>query len=174
MNTLLDTYADRIRIGRRGFEQLCTWKYAKETADRVRTRTPDDVAAILMPVADRAVDSLRRRFQDGFFPRRQRGDKNVIIRIPGERPAHLSPERTTAVLLKVLRNATHGFGGRDPQPATHKELVAERLLAHHDGEMPADLVFLPYLYLLDALSQPERVRETIAKRISKRQSVTSA
>jgi len=172
MNTLLDTYADRIRIGGRGFERLCTWQYAKKAADRVHTRMPDDVAAILMPVADRAVESLRR-FQEGFFIRRQRRDKNVIIRIPGEHPEHLQPEQATAVLLKVLRNATHGFGGRDPQPATKKELIAERLLAHHDGEMPADLVFLPYLYLLDALSQPEQVRETIAKRISKRQPVTS-
>jgi hypothetical protein len=35
--------------------------------------------------------------------------------------------------------------------------------------MPADLVFLPYLYLLDTLSRPERVRETIVKRARARE-----
>jgi hypothetical protein len=39
-------------------------------------------------------------------------------------------------------------------------VVAERLLAHHTGDMPADLVFLPYLHLLDPLSDPQQVPKT--------------
>ena len=50
------------------------------------------------------------------------------------------------------------------QPETEKDQVAERLLAHHTGEIPDDLVFLPYLYLLDTLCHPDKVRETIVKR----------
>src|SRR5262249_51768832 len=99
MNTLLDTYADRIL--RRDFEQLCTYNFAKEAADRVRTRMPEDVASVLMPVADRAVESLQR-VQDGFFIREQRGDANVIVRIPSSTtPRHVEPPRAVAVLLKV-------------------------------------------------------------------------
>jgi hypothetical protein len=160
MNTLLDTYADRIT--ERRFDQLCTYDTAKATAERVRTKMPEDVAAILMPLADRAVDSLRR-VQDGFFFRKQRGDNDVVVRIPGSnRGHHRQPQRAAAMLLKIYRNATHGFGGMR-QPETEKDLVAERLLAHHTGDIPDDLVFLPYLYLLDTLCHPDKVRETIVK-----------
>jgi hypothetical protein len=38
--------------------------------------------------------------------------------------------------------------------------------------MLADLVFLPYLYLLDTLSDPEQVRENILKRVLTRQHLT--
>jgi hypothetical protein len=80
MNTLLDTYADRIT--QRRFDQLCTFDTAKAVAESVRSKMPEAVAAILMPLADRAVDGLRR-VQDGFFFREQRGDNNVVVRIPG-------------------------------------------------------------------------------------------
>ena len=52
MNTVLDTYADRIMQLR--FDQLCTFDTAKATAERVRSRMPEAVAAILI--------SARRRF----------------------------------------------------------------------------------------------------------------
>jgi hypothetical protein len=161
MNTLLDSYADRIIDC--DFDKLCRYEHAKETADRVRTKMPDSVAALLMPLADRSVKSLGR-VQDGFFFRDQRGDKNVVVRIPGSTPEqHREPPRAAAMLLKLYRNATHGFGGIR-QPQSDKDLVAERLLAHHTGEVPDDLVFLPYLYLLDVLCKPDTVRETIVKR----------
>ncbi|MGX9790503.1 hypothetical protein [Mycobacterium sp. MMS18-G62] len=160
MNTLLDSYADRIMDRR--FEQLCRYNVAKEAADRVRAKMPDVVAALLMPLADRAVDSLRR-VQDGFFFRKQRGDDNVLIRIPGDpNPVHREPELAAALLLKIYRNATHGFGG-GRLPESEKDQVAEKLLAHHTGELPDDLVFLPYLYLLDTLCNPEKIRQTIIK-----------
>ena len=124
---------------------------------------PESVAALLMPLADRAVEGLRR-VQDGFFFREQRGDRNVVTWIPGSnRGHHREPPRAAAILLKLYRNATHGFGGiRRPQ--SDKDLIAERLLAHHTGETPDNLVFLPFLYLLDTLCAPARIRETIVKR----------
>lgn len=161
MNTLLDSFADRIIDC--DFDKLCRYDHAKDTADRVRAKMPEVVAPLLMPLADRAVESLRR-VQDGFFFREQRGDKNVVVRIPGsDQGHHKEPPRAAAMLMKLYRNATHGFGGiRHPQ--SDKDLIAERLLAHHTGEMPDDLVFLPYLYLLDTLCHPDEVRKTILKR----------
>ncbi|AXN45106.1 hypothetical protein MM1218R_03171 [Mycobacterium marinum] len=161
MNTLLDSYADRIIDC--DFEKLCTYDHAKATAEHVRSKMPESVAALLMPLVDRAVEGLRR-VQDGFFFREQRGDRNVVTWIPGSnRGHHREPPRAAAILLKLYRNATHGFGGiRRPQ--SDKDLIAERLLAHHTGETPDDLVFLPFLYLLDTLCAPARVRETIVKR----------
>jgi hypothetical protein len=160
MNTLLDSYADRVLD--KDFIRLCTYDFAKETADRVRTRMPEVVAALLMPLADRAVESLLR-VQEGFFFREQRGDKNVVIRIPGDQnERHREAPWAAAMLLKLYRNATHGFGG-NRAPVSDKDLIAERLLAHHTGQIPDDLVFLPYLYLLDVLCEPGRTRETIVK-----------
>jgi hypothetical protein len=166
MNTLLDTFADRIKG--RDFDKLCTYDTAKKVADRVRTRMPDDVGQILMPIADRAVESLRDA-EAGFFIRRQRGDANVVVAIPEDPcPHQRQPPRATAILLKVFRNATHGFGGLNPNPRNKNDRVAERLLAVHTGDMPADLVYLPYLYLLEMLSDPEQTRATIVKRVGKR------
>ena len=114
-----------------------------------------------MPLADRAVEGLRR-VQDGFFFREQRGDRNVVIWIPGSsRGHHREPPRAAAILLKLY--ATHGLGGIWRRPSD-KDLIAERLLAHHTGDTPDDLVSLPFLYLLDTLCAPARVRETIVKR----------
>ena len=168
MYSLLDSFADRIIDC--DFEKLCTFANAKATADRVRTKMPESVANLLMPLADRAVDALRR-LQDGFFFREQRGDNNVIVRLPeSAQEYHRELPRATAMLMKLFRNATHGFGGiRRPQSET--EWVAERLLAHHTGEMPDDLVFLPYLYLLDTLCEPDRARAVIVKRSRVRDAV---
>ncbi|GAB3228239.1 hypothetical protein [Mycolicibacterium hippocampi] len=161
MNTLLDSFADRIIDC--DFDRLCRYDHAKDTADRVRSKMPDVVATLLMPLADRAVEALGG-VRDGFFFREQRGDKNVVVRIPGSGQGHhREPPRAVAMLLKLYRNATHGFGGLR-QPQNEKDVVAERLLAHHTGEMPDDLVFLPYLYLLDTLCHPDAVRRTILKR----------
>ncbi|MDQ1247247.1 MAG: hypothetical protein QG597_1617 [Actinomycetota bacterium] len=163
--TLLDSFADRIIDCE--LDKLCRYDHAKATADRVRTKMPESVAAVLMPLADRAVDGLLR-LQEGFFFREQRGDKNVVIWIPGsERGHHQEPHRAAAMLMKLFRNATHGYGGiRRPQ--SEKDWVAERLLAHHTGETPDDLVFLPYLYLLDTLCNPEEIRKTIVERARQR------
>jgi hypothetical protein len=161
MNTLLDAYADRIMD--RDFERLCTLKFAKVTADQVRQKMPPDAAAILMPAADRAVEALERA-QDGFFIQRQRGDDDVSFRLPDGTWQHRSPERAVAMLLKVYRNSTHGFGHR--KGARRKHEVDASLLVHHDGELPADIVFLPYLYLLDTLCNPERVRQEIERKVA--------
>lgn len=161
MNTLLDAYADRIMD--RDFERLCTWSFAKETADCVRKKMPPAAAALLMPMADRAVTALQRA-QEGFFIQQQRGDKDVSFRLPDGTWEHRSPERAIAMLLKVYRNSTHGFGHK--KGARRRNEIAAGILVHHHGEMPADIVYLPYLYLLETLCNPERVRKDIERKVS--------
>lgn len=161
MNTLLDAFADRILD--RDFERLCTLTFAQATADQVRQKMPPGAAAILMPAADRAVNALERA-QAGFFIQQQRGDADVSFRLPDGSWQTRSPERAIAMLLKVYRNSTHGFGHR--KGARRKHVIDASLLVHHDGELPADIVFLPYLYLLDTLCNPERVREDIQRKVA--------
>lgn len=40
-----------------------------------------------------------------------------------------------------------------------------RLLIHHDGDLPSDLVYLPYLYLLHCLCNPDLMRANIAGKV---------
>jgi hypothetical protein len=54
------------------------------------------------------------------------------------------------------RNATHGFGHIRSHDADNV-----RILAHHDGRLPRDLIHLPYLYLLEILCTPAEVIRTI-------------
>jgi hypothetical protein len=58
----------------------------------------------------------------------------------------------TAQYVKLLRNATHGFGD-----ITERNR-GEVLLAHHDGVIPDDLAFLAWLYLLDLLNNTDRLQ----------------
>jgi hypothetical protein len=59
-----------------------------------------EVAAILMPVADRALNALYR-VQQGFFIQQQRGDEQVSFRLPDGTWEKRSAERATAMLLRV-------------------------------------------------------------------------
>ena len=80
-------------------------------ADRIRAKMLPDVAQILMPAADRAVAALES-IHEGFFIREQCGDDELILRMPDGQIQSRSPERATALLLKILRNASHGYGHR--------------------------------------------------------------
>lgn len=103
--------------------------------------------------------------QKGFFIQQQRDDDEVVLRLPDGRIESRSLERATALLLKIYRNATHGFGHR--KGAKAKTIVDSRLLAHHTGELPDDIVFLPYLYLLDLLCDPKQIRSSIARQVAR-------
>jgi hypothetical protein len=163
MNSLLDTFADRIYEGTDGFERLCTLKHAKSVADQARRRMPASVAALLMPSAERAIAALER-IQEGFFIQRQRGDEAVRLFTSSGLLEERSPERATALLLKVYRNATHGFGHR--KGAKAKNEIEASVLAHHHGELPRDIVYLPYLYLLDILCNPARTAASVARKVA--------
>jgi len=165
MNSLLDTFADRIYDGSEVFERLCTLKHAKSVADDVRRGMLDAEAALLMPAVDRALDALAR-IQDGFFIRHQRGDEAVHLYTASGKLEERTPERASALLLKVYRNATHGFGHRKGAKAKHE--IEASVLAHHDGEFPRDIIFLPYLYLLDVLCNPARTAASIARKVALR------
>ena len=42
--------------------------------------------------------------------------------------------------------------------------MTDALLAHHDGHIPHDIGLLAYLYLLDLMMHPERVRRQLYRR----------
>lgn len=163
MNDLLGAFADRIMPVGTDFERLCTLSFAEKKAAAVRQAMPNSVAAILMPAVDRAVKALAE-VQDGFFIQRQRGDAMVRLRQPDGIWRELAPERAAARLMHIHRNATHGYGHR--KGARKKNEQNASLLVHHNGHLPADIVLLPYLYLLDTLCNPDRVRHDIVRKVA--------
>jgi hypothetical protein len=163
MNDLLGAFADRIMPVGTEIDRLCTLSHAKEKAAAVRKAMPESVAALLMPAVDRAVNALAE-VQDGFFIQRQRGDEKVRLRQPDGAWEEFPPERAAARLLQIHRNATHGYGHR--RGARKKNELNASLLVHDHGHIPADIVLLPYLYLLDTLCNPDRVRQDIARKVA--------
>jgi hypothetical protein len=78
----------------------------------------------------------------------------VDLQLRGSSVRSLSVEEAVARYLKLLRDATHGHGSdKESSKAT-----TDALLAHHDGHIPHDIGLLGYLYLLDLLMHPDRVR----------------
>jgi hypothetical protein len=120
---------------------------------------PADVAAVLLPSARRAVAALRR-YQDGFLPSSHVSGGQVAIPLKGGRTTSVSLEGATKQYLRVLRNTSHGFSGKDDAGRRRDEL----LLMSHTGELPDDFALLPYLYWLDYIANPQRLRQRLEPR----------
>lgn len=155
--TLLFTVLDSLE-GVRGVNLLnmCTLSHAKKVLECLEATLSAPAAEVLLPAARRGVSALEQ-MQSGFFIRSQLGTDKVDLQLKGDETRSLSPEVAAARYLKVLRDATHGHGS--DREASKVQTAA--LLAHHDGDVPHDLGLLGYLYLLDLLAHPERLRRTL-------------
>jgi hypothetical protein len=162
MNNLFDLIH---RITGADVDRLCTLSYAEKMAAEVRSNMIESVAALLMSSADRAVNALAE-VQNRLFIQQQRGDENVRLYLPDGSYEERTPERAVAMLLKLFRDATHGYGGKSRE-SQRKVAIDAALLAHYDGQMPNDIVLLPFLYLLDVLCNPDKLRNSIAQRVSR-------
>ena len=134
------------------FDTRCGYTHAQGVLDDLYAVLPSAVAAVLLPRANRAVAALRE-LQEGFFlPSRVSGGTILLPSRSGpDQPVPL--EAAAASWLRVLRNAGHGFGSK---PA--KKARDDVLLMAHDGTVPPDLPDLPYLYMLELLAHPEKLR----------------
>jgi hypothetical protein len=131
------------------FAQATKLSRAQKTLARLEELLPTDVAATLLPTARRAVEGLRGCQDQFFLDSRIAGDK---IRVPDRNgpDRELPIEQAVAQYLRVLRNANHGFGGQDDAQRRRDEV----LLMAHTGDIPDDVVLLPYLYWLEVLTDP--------------------
>lgn len=146
--TTLDTISSLTGVT---LEVLFDHAHATKTLASVTQHIPASAAEILLPAAHRAVDALVH-VQDGFFLRAPDG----TVTIAG-RP--LTPARAAAQYLDTLRDATHGFStvrSNSQQRAKNSDL-----LAVHDGTVPHDVGLLTWLYLLDLLLRPDRLRRIL-------------
>ena len=154
---LMFTVLDSLE-GLRGIDLLtmCTLRHAKKVLEQLETSIPPSAQEVLLPAARRAVSALEK-MQGGFFIRSQLGAEDIILHRGDGTAESMTPEKAVAHYLKVLRDATHGHG---TNKANAKARTAA-LLAHHTGDVPHDLGPLAYLYLLDMLADPHRLRRIL-------------
>ena len=88
---------------------------------------------------------------DGFHTRGLDGNTAITVSRADGGIDTFDPDQAAARYVGVLRNATHGHGAKSPDAA----LIANALLAHHDGQLPHDLALLGCLHLLDVIGRPE-------------------
>jgi hypothetical protein len=135
---------------------MCTLSHASKILASLEQSMPAAAGEILLPAARRAVEALRA-LQEGFFIRRQLCTTTVELQLGAGQVRSLSVEEAAARYLKVLRDATHGHGSNKESSSA----LTDALLAHHDGDIPHDVGLLAYLYLLDVLANPDRLRRTL-------------
>jgi hypothetical protein len=154
--TVLDTLA---AVNGRSLMSNCTLSVARSALDGLRAELPADAAEVLLPAAERAVAALEQ-VQDGFFLGRIAGSNDLTLVYSDGRTEQMDLTRAAAHYIDVLRNATHGHG------STKKGQIdrTRALLVHHTGDLPADLSLLGYLYLLDVLANPDRLRTILYKK----------
>jgi hypothetical protein len=131
----------------------CKLSRAERALTSLEADLPSAAAELLLSPARRAVKALRD-LQDGFFlPSRTTGG---VVRLPDRQgnDRNWPIDEAVALYLQLLRNANHGF---TPERDAN-ERRDQILLMAHDGDVPGDIAFLPYLYWLEAIAHPDRLR----------------
>lgn len=129
--------------------------HAQRVLHSLEESMSDAAGEVLLPMAYGAVEALRR-VQGGFFLRTAAGQDSVRLRSNDGHEHLLPPEKATAIYMKLLRDATHGHGGKGK---TTEQTAG--LLAQHDGRVPHEIGLLAYLYLLDVIANPDRLRRCL-------------
>ena len=143
----------------RPIEKNADLAFAERTLERLKELIPEAAHPVLMPRAERAVEALRE-VQDGFFIGVST-DRSIELEQGSGRRVSLA--KAAAQYLKMLRNATHGHGGKSARAQT----IADTLLACHNGNVPHDVSLLGWLYLLDLLARPEVLHARLTSRATR-------
>ncbi|OZC63182.1 hypothetical protein CH306_25090 [Rhodococcus sp. 15-725-2-2b] len=138
---------------------LCKPSVAAKALQQVRERMPADVQSVLLPYAAFGVEALTE-VGDGFFIKNYRRSEKVILKLPGGADKSLSLDDAVSQFMRLRRNTTHGFDKPDP--------VRDRLFAQHNGRLPATLMYLPLLYLMYIMSDPDDLRRRLLRRSARR------
>lgn len=141
------------------FFEACKLSRAERVLASLETDMPAAAAELLLLPARRAVAALRQ-LQHGFFlPSRTTGS---TVRLPDRQgnERDWQVEEAVGLYLQLLRNANHGF---TPEQDANQRRDQILLLAH-DGDVPGDIAFLPYLYWLDTIAHPERLGRRLRPR----------
>ncbi len=157
MFNFIDTLASVSEVD---LTKLFTLDAVDKRLQTLRDEMTPEAARFLLPPANAAREALRA-VQDEFVLGVDADRARISLSGPsGSEPLGLST--AAARYLKLMRNATHGFGGRS-RGTTPSQLEQNRhLVAHHSGDLPENLHLLAYLHLLYFLARPTNPRARLS------------
>lgn len=131
----MDLLADSF-IAANGIGQLMTPSRLSKRITAIEQRVPTRIRPLVMAPARRALTAAQQVSEEFFA-------------------ASPNPDATTESRLIHLwnarRNTTHGFNEN------------AEILAEHTGRLPADIVLVPMVYLLDILTDRHRLMQRISR-----------
>ncbi|MGW0323961.1 hypothetical protein [Nocardia sp. NPDC003183] len=122
--------------GSHGIAQLMSPKRISKRIEAIKSHVPDRIRSLILAPAYRALEAATQ-VADEFFI--------------GSRNRDATTESRLSDLWNARRNTTHGFT-KDAE-----------ILAEHSGKLPADIVFVPMVYLLDILTDRQHLIERIRR-----------
>lgn len=141
------------------FEKMTRLGFARRTLESLENRLPSGAGAVLLPKARQAVTGLEK-LQSGFFLRSRVADRALRRPDKSGKEATIPLEAAASEYLRMLRNSGHGFS-RGDRAASARD---EALLVSHTGELPEEVLDLPYLYLLHVMANPALLRRFLPRR----------
>ncbi|MFJ6354987.1 hypothetical protein ACIQKB_36720 [Streptomyces sp. NPDC092046] len=131
------------------FDTLVTPSHAIRTLQKLQQELPADIAAVALPVCQRAVDALGN-VKDGFTRTSTYFTPTGLSGLPGKKgPMDRTWDQATSAYLRRDRNSAHSFLNMDEWE--------KALLFSHNGTVPRGITGLAFLYLLDLVAHPDRI-----------------
>ncbi|MEU1956810.1 hypothetical protein [Nocardia rhamnosiphila] len=131
----MDILADGF-FGSSGIGQLMIPSRIRKRITAIEAHVPDRIKPVIMAPTYRAL-AAAEQVADEFFIASPNPDATVESRLQQ--------------LWTARRNTTHGFNNN------------AEILAEHTGRLPSDIVLVPTVYLLDILTDRQRLLERIAR-----------
>jgi hypothetical protein len=119
-----------------GIAQLMLPSRIRKAIEEIEEHVPERIRPLVMAAAYRALEAADQ--VAGEFI------------VPSPNP-HATTESRLRHLWNARRNTTHGFNDN------------AEILAEHSGRLPADIVFVPMVYLLDIVTDRQRLLERIKR-----------
>ncbi|MFD5901029.1 hypothetical protein ACFWHG_05960 [Streptomyces microflavus] len=123
----------------------------------LREKLPQPVVEVALPLCERAAVALEE-VQDGFIARGRHYSPSGLVGMPGKNGAqNLSWDKAVQMYIRLDRNSAHSFRQIEEDP------FERALLFSHEGIIPGDLCYLPFLHLMDVLANCERLEAQMSR-----------
>ncbi|MFJ3908943.1 hypothetical protein [Streptomyces vinaceus] len=132
------------------FDTMVTPSRAARTLQNLRQDLPPDIAAVALPVCERAVDALEN-VKDGFTRTSNYYTPTGLAGLPGKKGRSMNTtwDQATSLYLRRDRNSAHSFLNMDEWEKV--------LLFSHNGTLPRGIAGLAFLYLLELVTRPDQI-----------------
>ncbi|MFI2241084.1 hypothetical protein [Streptomyces chrestomyceticus] len=139
---------------------------AQKVVETLRQHLPGEVSAVALPLCERAARALKA-VRDGFITDGRYYASGGLTGMPGKHPAHsMTWDKAVQRYVRLNRNSAHSYRKIEEDP------FERALLFSHEGTMPGDLAYLPFLHLMDILASPQKIGMKLGRRAAKRATPT--